>query len=362
MILDFTKLPANITLKNVDEEMKIRLVKLVDSFIEKDDTIILTVTSSEEAAVVNRRIQELGLNPDNGGQSDLPDKIFTGQNITISFKDYIDSKICTPYMQCILEVLHLETAMQEFIAEHEAAGDIDDPEVQAELARMQEEGERLADYVMSTYGHYISDSAQAISLFGVNADLLVPIFYRTGMNKDYVYLYPDMESYMIELLGYLAPGYDVDYSAVTKPGWYLFNVDGTVISFSATATPKNVELSDIMLSNNLEEVSYLDKSVYKDFFESIIINDTPENYVLTITGLSEYSSEYNIGIVDDGSKVYNLGHPSEIEHYIPTSYSGDIYITLYIDNGEVEEKYTTTISTDSFEDYNYQIDLSGHSN
>jgi len=276
MILDLTQLPAEVTFKNVNEITKMRLLSFIDNYIEKDDTITITVYSSEELAVLNRRLKDLNIEVEEN--DNLPDKIEADTNIIVSFKDYINPNVFSEYVSVIKRLMYLEKYIADYKAEHEEKGDIDDPEIQAEMQRLMDEGNTLTERLRTSFSHYLESENLSVGIMPTNMELLVPILYRNSKNEnenEYImYLYPSIfDDYLTTLIKAFNSDVKIHKEEVTKSGWYKMDMDDSVsnIDFTACDTPKNIKLDNVRISNSTTDLEYIDKTVYKNIFESIIV-------------------------------------------------------------------------------------------
>ena len=368
MQLDLSKIPMDITFKNDGEKTKMLLNRLIYKYVDNGETITITANSSEEAAIISTRLKELGIstNDDGGDDEDvdtLPDKLYRGNNISITFKDYIDPKIFADFETKVFELVQLEIEFMNFIAEHEAKGDLDDPEVQAEYERLNAEGIAKAQALQSKYGQYIdsNDQHKHVGLFETNSDVFAPISVTIRDGEKIVYFYPSFANAMQSMAEIVSGGIPVDFSTVTKPGWYLMDIGDELYTCSPCDAPKDFSMTDIILSDITGELPYIEKSVYSKFFKSVEIDGEAKYYTLKVTGLDEYTQQYTLVFNDNSTLTVGLGQgDTEYTRFIPVTYTGDVTITIVLDNGEVAETYNRTLSLDEFTDYQYELDVAGH--
>lgn len=275
MRLDLSKIPLDITFKNDGERTKMLLCKLVSKYVDNGETITVTANSSDEAAIIYTRLKDLGINIDDESDT-LPDKIVNNTNVTISLKDYIDPKIFADFEKDVIELVKLELEYMAFIQEHQEKGDIDDPEIQAEIDRLNEEGIAKSTALRNKFGWYIDVGEQQkhIGVFDTSMDMFAPVGVTITNGDKIVYLYPSFANSIQSMAEIMSGGIPVDFSAVTKPGWYKMNSGDDEISCIPWDTPKNFEMTNITLSNGLGSLSQLEKSMYKNIFESVIVDDT----------------------------------------------------------------------------------------
>lgn len=365
MRLDLSKIPMDITFKNDGERTKMLLGKLVSKYVDNGETITITANSSDEAAIIYTRLKDLGISTDDsgdGGDEDvdtLPDKLYRYNDITINFKDIISPNIYSNYETLFVNYVNVVVQMMEFQKEHEAKGDMDDPEVQAEYARLLALIDTKQAELSQTYGYIISNNDVTVCLFDALMQN-IGIASIVQNNTTIIYITPKMAK-MLPMIAVVeaGPDYVMDISKVTKPGWYIQTSDTQHMDITPCDVPSNILVSNANITHN-EEIPYIEKSIYKGIFKDVETKNEIKEYVLNIVGLEEYTQEYTLNISANMDYHMRLGYEDHFRYFIPLDYTGDIQLSIDLDIGEVAEVFSTTLTLDMFEDYHYDIDLSGH--
>lgn len=365
MRLDLSKIPMDITFKNDGEKTKMLLNRLIYKYVDNGETITITANSSEEAAIISTRLKELGISTnDDGGDGGedvdtLPDRIYRYNDITISFKDVIDPNIYNNYETLIVDYMTIGAQLTEFQKEHEEAGDLDDPDVQAEFNRLHELFDRKYDELVQTYGYYIGNNDVNTGLFDTSMQY-IGVISVNQLDNSKIYTTPKIAK-LIPVIAEAEAGPDfiVDISKVTKPGWYAWNLDTQSVSIEPCDTPTNILIQTANI-NHIEEIPYLEKSIYNGIFKNVETENEIKEYIFDVVGLGDYTQDYTLSISADTTYNYRLGFDNKFRLSIPITYTGNINITIVLDKGETIETYNNTLTLNEFEDYQYELDVSGH--
>ena len=175
MNLDVSKLPIKLKLKNTTEdEIKIRLGNIFDEVVPSGDDLLVTITSSEKVTLVLKKLNQLGIidfsiSGEDGGDEDveIPDEISSGSTISIEFKDKLDVTKFNKYTSMVTDCVEKMQAYISYRDEHEGTTD---PDIIAEMERLEEEFNTAYSELIATNEIIIEDSTDenniaTISLF-----------------------------------------------------------------------------------------------------------------------------------------------------------------------------------------------------